>query len=63
MVISLQLIKINEKKEKKKKKICLPVQETQEIQVRSLAWKDPLEESMANPLQYSGLDNAMDREA
>ena len=61
MVISLQLIKINEKKEKKR--ICLPMQETQEIQVRSLDWKDPLEESMANPLQYSGLDNAMDREA
>ena len=29
------------------KKICLPMQETQEIQVQSLGWADPLEEGMA----------------
>ena len=29
------------------KKICLPVQETQEASVRSLGWEDPLWESMA----------------
>ena len=28
-------------------KICLPKQETQETQVRSLGWEDPLEEEMA----------------
>ena len=28
-------------------KICLPKQETQETQVRSLGWEDPLEEGMA----------------
>ena len=27
---------------------CLPMQETQEIQIRSLGWEDPLEEEMAN---------------
>ena len=30
--------------------------------VRSLGWEDPLEEGMANPLQYSCLENPMDRE-
>ena len=37
-------------KKKKKKRICLPMQETQETQetwVRSLGWEDALEESMA----------------
>ena len=29
------------------------------MQVRSLVWKDPLEEG--NPLQYSCLENPMDR--
>ena len=31
----------------------------QEIWVRSLDWEDSLEEGMATPLQYSGLENAM----
>ena len=40
------------------------VQEPQEVQVRSLGWKDPLEEDMAtNSLQYSCLENPMDRGA
>ena len=34
-------------KKKKKKKISLPMQETQEIQLRSLGQKDSLEEEMA----------------
>ena len=38
-----------------------PVQETQERQVQSLGQEDPLEES--HPLQYSNLENAMDRGA
>ena len=29
------------------KRICLPMQETQEMQVRFLSWDDPLEEEMA----------------
>ena len=29
------------------KESCLPVLETQEIQVRSLGWEDPLEKGMA----------------
>ena len=32
---------------KKKKKNCLPMQETQETQVQSLAREDPLEKEMA----------------
>ena len=32
----------------------------QETWVRSLCWEDPLEKGMANPLQYSGLENPMD---
>ena len=28
-------------------RICLPMQETQEMQVRSLGWKDPLEKEIA----------------
>ena len=35
----------------------------QETQVRSLGWEDPLEKEMANPLQYSCLENSMDRGA
>jgi len=31
--------------------------------VRSLGWEDPLEEGMANLLQYSCLENPMDRGA
>ena len=33
------------------------------MQVQSLGQEDPLEEGMANPLQYSCLENPMDREA
>ena len=36
------------------------VQETQEMQLRSLGWEDPREEA---PLQYSYLENPMDRGA
>ena len=32
----------------------------QETRVWSLGWKDPLEKEMANPLQYSCLENSMD---
>ena len=34
-----------------------------ETWVRSLGREDPLEEEMANPLQYSCLENPMDRGA
>ena len=37
------------------------VQETQEIQVQSESWKDPLEEENGSPLQYFCLKNPMDR--
>jgi len=36
------------------------MQEMQEIWVRSLGWKDPLEKEMATLLQYSCLENPMD---
>ena len=39
------------------------MQEMKEMQVRSLDWEDPLEEGMGNPLQYSCLENPMDRGA
>ena len=40
------------------------MQETQEMEVYSLGWEDPLEMEMnGNPLQYSCLGNPMDREA
>ena len=35
----------------------------QETWVRFLAWEDPLEEGMGKPLQYSCLDNPMDKGA
>jgi len=35
----------------------------QETQVRSLGEEDPLEEKIGNPLQYSCLENPMDRGA
>ena len=38
---------------------CLPAM--WETWVRSLGWEDPLEKEMANQLQYSCLENAMDR--
>ena len=34
----------------------------QETGVRSLGQEDPLVKGMANPLQYSCLENSMDRE-
>ena len=34
-----------------------------EIQVRSLGWEDPLENGIGYPLQYSYLENLMDRGA
>ena len=39
------------------------VQETKEMQVQSLGWEDPLEEENGKPLQYSCLENPMDRGA
>ena len=40
------------------------VQETQEMWVQSLGWEDPLEKGITNhPLQYSCLENRMDRGA
>ena len=38
-------------------------QEIQETWVQSLDWEDPLEKENGNPLQYSCLKNAVDREA
>ena len=35
----------------------------QETQVRSLGQEDPLEEETGNPLQYSWLENPVDRGA
>ena len=37
------------------------MQETQETQVQSRGWEDSLEEENDNPLQYSCLENSMDR--
>ena len=37
------------------------MQETQETQVQSWGWEDSLEEENGNPLQYSCLENSMDR--
>ena len=39
------------------------MQEMQETLVGSLGQEDPLEEGMATPLQYSCLENPMDRGA
>ena len=36
---------------------------TQETQVWSLGWEDPLEKETGDPLQYSRLGNPMDRGA
>ena len=36
---------------------------TQETRNGSLGWEDPLEEGMATQLQYSCLENSMDRGA
>ena len=35
----------------------------QETRVQPLGWEDPLEEGKGNPLQYSSLENPMDRGA
>ena len=35
----------------------------QELQIRFLGWEDPLEKENSNPLQYSCLENPMDRGA
>ena len=43
-------------------KICLPMQEPQEMQVRSLGWEIPWRRKW-QPLQYSCLGNPMDRGA
>ena len=39
------------------------MQETQETRVQFLGQEDPLEEGVANPLQYSCLENLVDRQA
>ena len=39
------------------------MQETQETRVRCLGQEDPLEGGHGNPLQYSCLENTMDRGA
>ena len=39
------------------------MQEAQETQVQSLGGEDPLEEENGDPLQYSCLENPMDRGA
>ena len=39
------------------------MQETQEMQVSSLGWGDPLEKENGNPLHYSCLKYPMDGEA
>ena len=39
------------------------MQEMQEMWVQSLGQKDPLKEENGNPLQYSCLENSMDRGA
>ena len=41
-------------------RICLPMQEAQNTPVQSLSQEDPLEKG-GNPLQYSCLENSMDR--
>ena len=41
----------------------LPVQEKQETRVQSLGWEDSPEEGNGHPLQYSCLENPMDRGA
>ena len=38
------------------------MQEAQEMRVQSLGWEDPLEEGTGNSLQYSSLENSMDRQ-
>ena len=40
---------------------CLPMQETLEMPVQSPGQEDPLEDGVTTPLQYSCLENPMDR--
>ena len=47
---------------KKKKRICQPMQETQEMPVQSLGQEDPWRRKW-QPIQYSCLENPMDRGA
>ena len=42
-------------------RIRLPLQEMPEVRVRTLGQEDPLEEENGNSLQYSFLENPMDR--
>ena len=35
----------------------------QDTRVQSLGWEDPLEEGVANPLQFSCMENPVDRRA
>ena len=44
-------------------KTRVPMQEVQEMQAQSLDWEDPLGGGHGNPLQYSHLENPMDRGA
>ena len=44
-------------------RICLPVREPQEMQVRSLGQEDFLEEEMATRSSISYLENSLDRGA
>ena len=44
-------------------KTRVPMQEAQEMQAQSLDWEDPLRGGHGNPLQYSHLENPMDRGA
>ena len=39
------------------------MQEKQEMRVQFLGWKDTLEAGMSNPLQYSCVENLMNRGA
>ena len=39
------------------------MQETQETRIQSLGWEDPLGGGHGHPLQYSCLENSMDRGA
>ena len=44
-------------------RIPLPMLETQEMWLKSPRWEDPPGEGSGNPLQYSCLENSMDRVA
>ena len=46
-----------------RQRICLPVQETQEMHVQSLGQEDPLEEEMATHSSILAWENPMDRGA